>query len=184
MFPCRVSSISTSHLRITRKFQPWTLCIANTWRMRENPGTSFHHILALSFVCGEMNLQDAVVWVKYAWLHGLKPMRLQQRSRWKGKLSEGHVWLWVNVCVAMQVQDHWHHRKRRRAGCGESERVWNDCWRILSGLWGDHHHEPGKTEVGTLVYKKTHTCIHISLLLSQYLLYTKRWLACIQLLYT
>lgn len=116
------------------------------WRMRESPGTSFHYILILK----GMNVQDAVVSVKYA--HEITTGR--QGWQWKGKLLESHVWLWVSVCVVIQVQDHWHHRKRWRAGCGESQRVWNDCWRILSGVWGDHHHELGKTEVDTLVNKK------------------------------
>lgn len=34
----RVLNISTSHLKITRKYLRWTLCIASMWRMRVNPG--------------------------------------------------------------------------------------------------------------------------------------------------
>lgn len=64
-----------------------------------------------------------------------------------------NIYIYICVCVVFQVQDHWHHWKGWRAGCGKSERVWNDCWRVVFGLWGDYHHELGKTEVVVLVNK-------------------------------
>lgn len=138
-FPCRVLSISTSHLRITRRFQLWTLCTANMWRTRENPGASFYY----RFPTLEMNLHESTIRIP--------------RGCTKG--DSGRKSRWVNLCVVMQVQNHWHHRKGWRAGCGESERVRDDSWRVLFGLWGDHHHEPGET-CSTYAYERMHTCRH------------------------
>lgn len=58
---CRVSSIFTSHLRITRKFQHWTLCTVNMWRMKENPG--IFYFFNQSTVCDKVNLPGA--WVPF-----------------------------------------------------------------------------------------------------------------------
>lgn len=95
-FPCRVLSISTSHLRITRRFQLWTLCTANMWRMRENPGAFFYYILII-FVCEEVNLHVAVASLKCKWIYNSKPMRLHQRkSYWR--VTSGVEWIYVLSC--------------------------------------------------------------------------------------
>lgn len=90
--PCRVSSISTSHLRITRRFQPWTLCIVNMWRMGENPGMSSFLFLFISAWGNESARCSSVI--------HLCPWDYNRGLPMKGKaIVGGHVWLfeWMYV---------------------------------------------------------------------------------------